>query len=46
MMSAQAVEYFVLFTVAATQPEEEGESYIVLFSWAVISKSRNQVGVT
>ena len=32
-----AVEYFVLLTVAGTQPEDEGENYIVLFSWAVIS---------
>lgn len=43
-MAAQAVEYFVLLTVAGTQAEDE-ENYIVLFSWAVISKSRNQVGI-
>ena len=44
-MAAQAVEYFVLLTVAGTQPEDERENYIVLFSWAVISKSRNQVSL-
>ena len=44
-MAAQAVEYFVLLTVAGTQSEDCNESYTVLFSWAVISKSRNQVGV-
>ena len=43
-MAAQAVEYFVLLTVAGTQPEQDREDHIVLFSWAVISKSRNQVG--
>lgn len=43
-MAAQAVEYFVLLTVAGTQPEDYEENFIVLFSWAVISKSRNQVG--
>jgi hypothetical protein len=42
-MAAQAVEYFVLLTVAGTQSEEYEENFIVLFSWAVISKSRNQV---
>lgn len=44
-MAAQAVEYFVLLTVAGTQPEEDTEDHIVLFSWAFISKSRNQVGI-
>ena len=43
-MAAQAVEYFVLLTVAGTQSEPEQEDHTVLFSWAVISKSRNQVG--
>ena len=41
---ARQLEYVVLFTVAATEPGDEGgENNVVLLAWEVLSTANNQV---
>ena len=43
-MAARPLEYLVLFSVVATDSQEEGEEgLIVQLAWEIISISKNQV---
>ena len=46
MSGGRPLEYVVLFTVAATESQEEGEEgLIVQLAWGVVSIAKNQVGI-
>jgi len=46
MSGGRPLEYVVLFTVAATESQEEGEEgLIVQLAWGIVCIAKSQVGV-